>query len=1031
MIGSNRQRALLKVNGLKSYRSSDPCPTRTVSHALPSISSSAAYHNKNRKSPLLNELYDELQYRRNWVLAMQHPETNPAGNSTAPLEWDRWLCEIEHSWRDQATREVQHKLEKAFRSVDPLQLHAFVLHLLDKSQDLRRMKPSTLALIVLKEFLPWVKKNSHVLPKDPSAIITDGMKLHALRLATSAHINLFDMICELYHLKCKGNEYLATHLRILLARKQFKEAGVAAYKLQLQHCFKIEEICLPLVFQDKVNLVEKYIQDSKEAQEELIQRLDSFCTRDSDLQDIIDKMEAPGVKKEKLRPKYLSKLILRLTKLFKLDPAICPNTNYHKDLSAVRFLMYKKYIEQSLDAENWDELIKSTIRDNEALQEEFINLLIEYNDPPAAAKWAVHYGIDRSKLAADVAGAIETCPPPSDEPDNWDDNVATPKVSFYQLSLPLERIVMVDNVGLLEVCERHIFQDDQLVGIDMEWTPSFTATQITRVALVQLATLDWVYLLDMITLMATAADRIRSFFLRFLSSSQVLKLGFGISGDFKMLTKSYPGLKGPVAAVQRMVDLDTLSKQILKAEPDFLKRAETSETDSSGPSVKGLSELTLMCFGRALDKKEQLSNWEKRPLRPSQAQYAALDAYCLLEIYTFLKTKVSDAWLDIDMEPTYCSKTPKQPKSKTKERKPPKKKATLHGFKSVIQDSSQPLRPGDLSVVCDTMLQGLGRQLRACGVDVKILETSDEHDEAARIAFKDGRVILTSGTPYQTLKSQVGEGKCLAVDTKCNARQQTVHVFEHFNVRVRQEDVFSRCQVCNHNMYVPLNNEDMKRLWNKKKELLAMGGIAAGVPASSEGTAAEIPVRAEGTAAEIPASSTTGSSASAKYLNRPLHGYDSDEDDEGLFLDLEEDFEGGGGDYFDIACPWVEAKPSGTSCSSASLNEKAVPSTSSGGDSSVPQVTSSAKAPYMMRNFNPHYRPPTDSGLERTVDFDKVTVGNNVQLQVEGVPEGIVEKIQKFFCCAGCGKVFWEGTHFERVVSQFAHVLDMSSELDA
>ena len=43
------------------------------------------------------------------------------------------------------------------------------------------------------------------------------------------------------------------------------------------------------------------------------------------------------------------------------------------------------------------------------------------------------------------------------------------------------------------------------------------------------------------------------------------------------------------------------------------------------------------------------------------------------------------------------------------------------------------IRPGELSVVCDTMLQGLGRQLRTCGVDVKILETSDDHDEAAKV----------------------------------------------------------------------------------------------------------------------------------------------------------------------------------------------------------------------------------------------------------------------------------------------------------
>lgn len=39
----------------------------------------------------------------------------------------------------------------------------------------------------------------------------------------------------------------------------------------------------------------------------------------------------------------------------------------------------------------------------------------------------------------------------------------------------------------------------------------------------------------------------------------------------------------------------------------------------------------------------------------------------------------------------------------------------------------------DFRVVCDNMLQGLGRYLRACGVDVKILENSDDHDLAAKV----------------------------------------------------------------------------------------------------------------------------------------------------------------------------------------------------------------------------------------------------------------------------------------------------------
>lgn len=64
-----------------------------------------------------------------------------------------------------------------------------------------------------------------------------------------------------------------------------------------------------------------------------------------------------------------------------------------------------------------------------------------------------------------------------------------------------------------------------------------------------------------------------------------------------------------------------------------------TEKTSSGKE-KGLSELVRLCFGKGLDKSEQCSNWEKRPLRDAQRFYAATDAACLLDLYRFLRDEL-------------------------------------------------------------------------------------------------------------------------------------------------------------------------------------------------------------------------------------------------------------------------------------------------------------------------------------------------------------------------------------------------------
>ncbi|NXU20964.1 MUT7 Exonuclease, partial [Pardalotus punctatus] len=58
-----------------------------------------------------------------------------------------------------------------------------------------------------------------------------------------------------------------------------------------------------------------------------------------------------------------------------------------------------------------------------------------------------------------------------------------------------------------------------------------------------------------------------------------------------------------------------------------------------------------------------------------------------------------------------------------------------------------------------------------------------------------------------------------------------------------------------------------------------------------------------------------------------------------------------------------------------------------------------------------------------------VLAGDTV-LQVAAIPPGVLDRAEltDFYCCTRCGKVFWEGSHFGRIVSQFQDVLVASGD---
>ncbi|XP_052790834.1 exonuclease mut-7 homolog [Mya arenaria] len=884
-------------------------------------------------------------------------------------EMNRVMSQLEHMWQDDTrkdrTKMSQYLAHQYATSVNPF---ALVVHLLEHASDTHVAKTTTLAFQVIKEFDKYCKQNRSKL--DIEKLLSKNMEMQVFSLGTRKHMTMFEIIVRCFDLRYQGNDHFLPVVKKFLENKKFKEAAVCAGKLGLQKHFEMHEIILPLLLQDKVNLLETFACGQPEYQQSLVQYLDHLCDRSTNLDLVLSSAQhVSGVKRDKFQKKALSKLAIRLMKLYKIQPDLCPNISNARGVGALRYLLHKRYIEKGMGSGSWEEMIEGAVGENNYMKEQLVEQLALFSEVVEAVKWANYYQLDDSvipevvKVARDelrsqpesqqtpMLPGLPQTQATADEED-WENSCFTEaeiSSAYHQLSLPLESVHIVDTLEKYRECLSCITKPGTIVGLDSEWKPAFLG-QIQKVALLQLALRDKAYLLDLPALDKFAVGENNQlwekFFTSFLCSEKVLKLGYGIESDLKMLLRTFPTMQEQMTKVRRIVNLDILAKKLaLKdVQPVFLDENEDSDTipkpktenededpeldSGSGSMEKGLSELVRRCLGRPLNKSEQMSNWERRPLRPEQIRYATLDAFVLIELYDILVKLAGEQSPGMDMEPMISMKwlkPSKNEKRRAKQRGDHRQKVPRRVPSFQKPMTGAPMSAKDLRVVVDTMLQGLGKQLRSCGVDVHITDPFADHYRAIEISRKENRIVLTSGMPYDLILGSVGAEMCYNVMCE-GAKEQVVEVLNHFNVQVTRRDIFSRCQVCNGDVYVTLPAEDLKLLAQRKRQLVAQ---QAAEEFGSEGK--DEPDNNRNSAADN-------------------NNFDQSEELVSRFLDYD-------------------------------------------------------------------------------IDWYTITVmSTSAALQTETVPQSMFSKVEKFYCCARCGKIFWEGSHFERVCEQFSHVLNMKPE---
>ena len=145
-----------------------------------------------------------------------------------------------------------------------------------------------------------------------------------------------------------------------------------------------------------------------------------------------------------------------------------------------------------------------------------------------------------------------------------------------------------------------------VLGFDTETKPTFRKGRVNRPSLVQLATDESVFLIQLTWL------PFGKFLADILSNPKIVKVGVGIRCDMQALANIYPFVP------QNIIDIGTIAKQ-------------------NKLPAQGLRTLAATIFGWRISKGSQCSNWSLQELTPKQIIYAATDAWIGRMIYLKMK----------------------------------------------------------------------------------------------------------------------------------------------------------------------------------------------------------------------------------------------------------------------------------------------------------------------------------------------------------------------------------------------------------
>ncbi|GFY63933.1 exonuclease mut-7 [Trichonephila inaurata madagascariensis] len=319
----------------------------------------------------------------------------------------------------------------------------------------------------------------------------------------------------------------------LLNQQKLVEAAYCIVVLNLQHEYDVENLLFSLLVEGNLQPVITCIENYPDLQLSIAKKLDSALITG----DICSRTSMPTINSKKI-----FNALNKIVSMFKIPTATQCYWGLHHSLSI--------------------------IGENALLKDHLIYKLKKTNDKETALKMIkrlnmIDFDVTKLKVNDEAETNLENID--KDELEDISDEQCDIKdiPGHLMFSLSSSDINFIDNEEAFIDFIKDIMKYN-IIGIDTEWKPHF-GLSAERLALIQIAAHDKVYILDMVALNNCLTPKHWDELMeKVFGNPKITKLGCGIMGDVQMIVDSNQGTKGKKIRFTRILDMAIFYEKVIE-----------------------------------------------------------------------------------------------------------------------------------------------------------------------------------------------------------------------------------------------------------------------------------------------------------------------------------------------------------------------------------------------------------------------------------------------------------------------------------